>query len=205
MYFLLKALWSVDGEEVPLTNSLFPLDVTKGPVLSPWQSLSGDLQLFVIPPVGHSDPSKEFLLPFIVTDSHIEVVLKHQLLVLTEEFPAVLLEEALKAWTASCSEHRLNGRKGLSSSERKLPCQGPVIHVSLVPLIVELSELEETHAVAVEACRARDGVKGRSIIEDYNQVNAAGADTLSDPIVKEARDRAKKISDIVSGMIAVNL
>lgn len=56
---------------------------------------------------------------------------------------------------------------------------------------------ENSHATAVASCRARDGMKGRSIIPDYDLVNMVGAETLLDPTVKESRSRAEEIAETV--------
>ena len=72
---------------------------------------------------------------------------------------------------------------------------------SCTVLAVELSELcriETSHASLVRACRARDGSKGREVVPDYDAVNGAGADVLSDPIVAAALARAKDVCDTVA-------
>lgn len=117
-------------------------------------------------------------------------VLRHQLMILKGEYPLVPFEEALDSWGGGFKDDSVVENKSLDSSETSL-C------ALFIPLLLELVELENSHATAVAGCRARDGIKGRSIIPDYDLVNMVGAETLLDPTVKESRSQAEEIAKIV--------
>lgn len=107
-------------------------------------------------------------------------VLTHQLRMLGEQYyeyltlvlPAALLH-ALEEWVNCDSEPYLLGS-----------------FQTMVLLLSQLCVLENKHASRVKECRQRDGVKGREVIPDYDAVNAAGGDCMSDAVVKYAIDRA---------------
>lgn len=174
------------SKEQPLGNSISTLyeevvktdisDASTGP--SVWGNLGKDLELFSLP--HKSERGKR--LDLIVTDSHIPDVSRHQLAILVGEYPSISLQKSLLCWISSMST-------GL-----------PLEHIYMVDLMVLLDDLrsiESAHASGVFACRARDGIKGRTIIPDYDAVNAAGADTMSDTVVKRAFERSNQIADAI--------
>lgn len=145
-----------------------------------------DLQLLTPPPSTAPLPSDDqagtgvYQTTYMIAESTNIDVLAHQLRMLGEEhydnqtliIPAMLLG-ALEEWVQCDSEpHFLESFR------------------SMVLLLSQLCVLENKHASKVKDCRQRDGVKGREVIPDYDAVNAAGGDCMSDPIVKYAIDRA---------------
>ena len=151
-----------------------------------WGSLMKDIELLEV-----SDPSaisscdavaSAFQVSCLVSNSSDMDVLVHQLHVLTEEFPTAGLDSALGDWTSS-------GYEGAHLTDS---------FGALAFLLEDLCRLESAHASAVNSCRARDGIKGREVIPDYDAVNAAGGECLSDPIAKRALDQAGEVSDAVA-------
>ena len=145
---------------------------------SVWGNLEKDLELFTIP--AKSIFEKRF--DFIITDSHIPDVLRHQLLILTDEYPTIRFQERL--------EYLINCLSKVQT----------VDHFQLKELMILLKDLikiERNHASNVQNCRARDGVKGRAIIPDYDTVNAVGCDIMSDSVVKSALERSNQIADAI--------
>lgn len=119
-------------------------------------------------------------------------VLRHQLMVLKGEYPLVPFEEALNSWGGRFKDDSVV--ENVTSIDRS---EIPLVCTQFIPLLLELVELENSHATAVAGCRARDGIKGRSIIPDYDLVNMVGAETLLDPTVKESRSTAEEIAKTV--------
>ena len=158
-------------------------DTFTGP--SVWGNLVKDLELFSLPPA--SERGKR--LDLIVTDSHVPDVLRHQLVILSGEYPNISLQKSIQCWISSMSTGQ--------------PLE-QIYAGDLMDLMNELSIIESAHASGVFACRARDGVKGRSIIPDYDTVNAAGADTMSDTVVKNALERSKQMADAISKIPLLN-
>jgi hypothetical protein len=142
-------------------------------------------------PLEDSDASGAHQMHYMIAESDNVDVLTHQLRGLGEEdydkntfiTPADLLG-ALQEWSSCDFDPQI------SESFR-----------SMVLLVSKLCVLENTHASRVKGCRERDGVKGREVIPDYDDVNAAGGDCMSDPIVKCAIDRAAEIESTVSQLL----
>jgi hypothetical protein len=142
-------------------------------------------------PLEDSQASRAHQMHYMIAESGNIDVLTHQLRGLGEEdydknafiTPADLLD-ALQEWS------RCDFDPQISESFR-----------SMVLLVSKLCVLESTHASRVTGCRERDGVKGREVIPDYDDVNAAGGDCMSDPIVKYAVDRAAEIESTVSQLL----
>jgi hypothetical protein len=158
--------------------------------VSGWMGLMEDLQHLSLETSKTSaeecseNVAELFLTNYAIADSFNIDVLSHQLYVLSEEYPNVhmSLKTAVDEWTNS----------GLNDVIL------PDSFINLAIVLLELSRLETSHASSVKACRARDGSKGREVIPDYDRVNSAGADTLSDPIVSAALTRASDVCDAVA-------
>lgn len=121
---------------------------------------------------------------YTIADSFNMDVLSHQLYVLSIEYPDVYssFSRAVEGWSESELED-----VHLSDSYNVLAAE-----------LSELCRLETLHASSVKACRARDGSKGREVVPDYDRVNSAGADVLSDPIVAAALARASDVCAAVA-------
>jgi len=111
---------------------------------------------------------------YLTTASNDPATLRHQLAVLAEEFPAAA--EALR---------------------RRCGGTTPGPEPALVEAFQLLVALATEHATAVRQCRERDGQKGRSVIADYDAVNAAGPDAMRDAVVADALARARGIEEAV--------
>jgi hypothetical protein len=160
---------------------------------SPWSALQEDLQNFNLYVDSNSEVEEPYYLKCLMADSQNMEVLKHQLTVLKGEYPLVPFEEALNTWGDECRNS--STLKNASNSE------APLLNAQFIPLLLELVELENSHATAVAGCRTRDGMKGRSVIPDYDLVNVVGSDTFLDPTVKESCSRVEEIAKIVYGII----
>jgi hypothetical protein len=73
----------------------------------------------------------------------------------------------------------------------------------LVEAFQLLVALATEHATAVRQCRERDGQKGRSVIADYDAVNAAGPDAMRDAVVADALARARGIEEAVGRVMTL--
>ena len=157
------------------------INVTSSSGESVWGGLEEDILSLAVPTDINGKSSRHADL--VATESYDPTVMRHQLLILRGEYPAIDLDEALYSWVDELlvkSSHQC-GRT-----------------VQLMLLLEDLGDLESSHATAVGACRSRDGTKGRSIIPDYDIVNAAGSDVLSDPVVRGSMERSIRIADAVS-------
>jgi hypothetical protein len=189
-------LKNTSNEEKALSiNSIF-LPLVQVTNTSPWSALQQDLQNFNLNVDSNSQVEEPYYLKCLMADSQNMEVLKHQLMVLKGEYPHVPFAEVLNSWGDDC--RILSTLKNSSNSDN---CEAPVVNAQLFPLLFELVELENSHATAVTSCRTRDGVKGRSVIPDYDLVNVVGSDTSLDPTVKESLSRAEVIARIVYEII----
>ena len=144
---------------------------------SRWGALENDLNMFALPTVSLERND------LVVTDSHFADVHTHQLRILQIEYPSFDLRTALM---------------GFPNAGTTVPGERAEMLGGALPLLRELCAIESAHAAAVLACRRRDGDKGRVIIPDYDAVNAAGADVMSDPVVCGSQERAKQMARTVS-------
>lgn len=146
------------------------------------------IDLQQLTPLEDSEAAKPYQMHYMIAESSNIAVLTHQLRMLSVEdadrhallLPTDLLN-MLREWSSCGTEPHL-----LESFR------------STVLLLSKLCVLENTHALRVKSCRERDGVKGRAVIPDYDAVNAAGGDCLSDPIVKYAIERSTDIDYAVA-------
>lgn len=74
------------------------------------------------------------------------------------------------------------------------------IHSSCVPLLQELVRLEGEYSAAVRDCRGKDGDRGRSVLPDYDVVNAVGGGSGRDGVVTRAECRAAIIASITQAL-----
>ena len=155
---------------------------------SAWTGLMTDLQHLSldssIAAQCSGDATQLFQPSYAIADSFNTDVLSHQLYVLSEEYSdmSLSLNRAIEEWSDSGSE------------DAHLSDSFGILAVNLL----ELCKLESSHASSVSACRARDGGKGREVVPDYDEVNSAGADILSDPIVAAAFARASDVCAAVA-------
>jgi hypothetical protein len=149
-----------------------------------WVPLMADLRLLSLPATDSksTDTTESFKKSYHSSNSCDIDVLGHQLRVLEEEYPAAGLDRAIDGWTFS-------GADGAHLTDS---------FGALAMLLEDLCRLEIEHASAVSSCRERDGIKGRQVIPDYDNVNVAGGCTLLDPIVEGAAKRARDVADAVS-------
>jgi hypothetical protein len=150
--------------------------------------LMADLRLLSLPATDGNSTTESFKKSYHPSNSCDMDVLGHQLRVLEEEYPAAGLDRAIDGWTFS-------GADGAHLTDS---------FGALAMLLEDLCRLEDEHASAVSSCRERDGIKGRQVIPDYDEVNVAGGCTLLDPIVEGAAKRAKDVADAVSRIVEGN-
>lgn len=160
---------------------LLSLDVQTRPLgstSSGWGALGEDLELLAITGPESLEP-----IDLVATDSHCVSVHIHQLRILMVEYPALNLRDSIARFPDVCSSIAPYGIRHMGTT---------------LPLLYELITIEGAHAAAVAACRNRDGVKGRSIIPDYDNVNPSGPDVTSDSVVTGSASRAAQMAQIIT-------